>query len=369
MYKIWRKVTGHYLIYISVLFFILLIILTVTLLKPAELLTAHQIYNNCKTQAIREPCYMLEFRKLTQNKNLNYITNVLSLLQTIDPQAEKCHYIAHSIARAEVLQNVNGWKEILKTVDVTTCAEGFLHGVIEAKIGSKNITTSPKEISDLCTQVDKGSRLEYGCSHIMGHFILVDSYPSIPNALKTCDEISKSNTQTFKEECYAGVFMEYSDRGNLEAHHITTLPNKTVEFANSYKQTCLSYEGLQGRACWKILGRLYAPVLNANPQDIFKACNQAPNEEYKWYCYLRAAAMMPQTPGFKQENFKDICTQFNDAEKFSICNQFVIDGLLGVSVTYKPMLLSYCKELTSKDQETCYNTIQNYTADSIKKWQ
>jgi len=339
------------------------------LLKQPEQINAQQIYEKCKTMFIREGCYIQEFKKLSETKDIPYLTNVLLAVQKRDPQAQKCHYIAHAIALIKVSENVNGWKDILKNVDISSCAEGFLHGVIEARIGNKSIANSPKEINEICAEVNKGTRQEYGCSHIMGHFILVDTFANIPNALKTCDTLSKSNDRTFKEECYAGVFMEFADRGNLEAHHITKIQAWTSDFAKNYKFECLKYNGLQGRACWKILGRMYAPLLKADPQTVFAACGQAPSNEYHWYCYLRAAGMMPQSPGFKEENFKNICSQWKDEKLFSICNEFLIENLLSVSPTYKPLLLSYCQAIPSNYQKNCYNTIQDYSPESLKKWQ
>lgn len=322
--------------------------------------TTERILFKCKKNYIREECYITEFSRLSKAEELSVVKEVLLKIQEKDTQARKCHYIAHGIALSNAEKNVIAWKDILQNEDPYFCSEGFLHGSLEAYLSRVDYTANNKLFAQVCKEVDKGSRNEYSCAHIIGHLFLVDMNIDVAKSLQQCDILTPGGDMVFKEECYNGVFMELMDQKNIEAHGMRKRIPWDKKFVNTMEKECRSYTGLAASTCWKMISRVYTDVYEADASKIFDACNKAQDQQSREYCYARAIGMIPQSRYFKDTDINKICAQYKEENKFIRCNTFLVRFTLGNSPKFTKTMITYCQQFGGIIKEKCERDIKRF---------
>lgn len=321
---------------------------------------ADTIFSKCKKVYIHETCYITEFSFLSKNENISLVKKILLEIQERDTQARKCHYIAHGIALATVNRDLSQWKQFLENEDPYFCSEGFLHGALEAYLSRVDYVSNKKLLAQVCSEVDKGSRNEYSCAHIIGHLLLVDMNIAINASLQECDGLTPGGDKVFQEECYNGVFMELMDQENIEAHRLREKIPWDKNFIAAMETECRSHSALAASTCWKMLSRVYTDVYKADATKIFQACNKAQDQQSREYCYARAIGMIPQSRYFKESDINKICAQYKDENMFIRCNTFLVRFTLRNSPKFTNSITKYCQQFEGRIKNSCENDMKKF---------
>ena len=185
------------------------------------------------------------------SKNLN---DLIGIVNNQDPRAalqelsrrmqtnqvvfQNCHVMAHTIGRT-AYKKYNDFDIALKYQD-TTCSDGYLHGVIEARFASlaDDFNATINELKTMCSKYTYADR----CWHGTGHGLMFYTGNNLPKALSLCNTYSSSRAQ---RRCYEGVFME-NFLSDPDAHPTAYADAKypfkpCMAQSGRYKATCYFY--------------------------------------------------------------------------------------------------------------------------------
>ena len=197
------------------------------------------------------------------------------------------------------------------------CHSGGLHGAIEAYFMEKGIKNLSNDV-DLICRPDLNHFFYHQCIHGIGHGLMAWSNYELPDVLKYCDRLKRSN-----DSCWSGAFMEnvVGGLGGHHAHGKSEQPNtkylsedphypcKILE--DKYKGTCYFYQTsrmmtlFQGDFskiasacaettesvqvyCYESMGRDVGGVHRGDPQGAIKACSTVASSPSRIHCLTGA---------------------------------------------------------------------------------
>jgi hypothetical protein len=123
-----------------------------------------------------------------------------------------CHPIVHAIGR-ETFRLKRNIHDSFAACD-QTCHSGCYHGAVERFLRGDSVYAQTDKHPSQAELQQKAAvacdpnaplRIRYQCLHGLGHALLYFSRYRLPDALKTCDTLPDSWSQS---SCYGGVFME-----------------------------------------------------------------------------------------------------------------------------------------------------------------
>jgi hypothetical protein len=358
------KLIGCILILISILILLESFIGTNNKLLTSKDSTPEQasflIKNSCPGNN-KENCYAKQFGVLTEKKDMNFAKQTLLTLQNIDPQnANGCHLIAHAISIAETNKNPENWLNLLKEQDVYSCSGGFLHGVLEAHMGSDpNFTLNAYQFSKICSQVKDQQRGRLSCNHNLGHLLLVQELHNFRKASVICEEIVNFDE---KYECLSGMFMENITRLNLEAHGLANIMPWNEENTQEVENICKSFTGLPAQACWKVISYMYYSMYVGVPDKVFQACNtRTPTKKTAEECYIYGAGNMVTFANFDQKNLSKICTVYSYEDPlYKRCMFSVLGSMMGSTSKFNDRVINHCLNASESFRNACFNRMGYY---------
>ena len=313
-----------------------------------------KIFEICQGLESKEQCYAKAFENLTKITDRNHAFGVLYELQTIDPEARGCHFIAHAISTAETQKDPSKWKELMNTAP-PNCSYGAAHGALEVYSSIFPDGKLPKEeIPNLCNNPDTSN-----CTHILGHLLLVLNENDIEESLKNCQTLPHDDRSKF--ECLTGVFMERITALNLEVHGLATKealnwPARVPEL----ETLCRAQSGIESVACWKEIVHAVLIKVRNSPQQLVDFCERAPREEETRQCIDHALGIMAAGYNFELDKMRPICEAIVQAPDFkNRCYAHLVAATLSTIPQEKPSATKFCASLETVYQESCFVMIDN----------
>lgn len=331
--------------------------------KQAYQHEAKKIADTC-SQKDTEQCYKKIFTDLTKRNGFLYAEQTLYALQDIDPQLRHCHVLSHEIGQVAVRKNPSKWKNLMQQANVNTCGAGFFHGILEAHIGDMpNFKIDAAFINETCY----GGKLNFKektCAHIFGHLVLLDTEGKVEPALPICGAIDES----FRLECYNGVFMEDSFKLMLEEHGFVQLPIRDEPRMQSQLQRCLNYTSIQAVACWTDMAEIFVELYNYDPQKAYNWCNKAPFETARNHCYQKAVILMAISPNYdsKEQLLKACSFYAHDDKLYRHCTGSIISSLMHYSPKFSPRAVTLCTNIEDSVKEFCFKDFREKLSMNIK---
>ncbi len=305
-------------------------------------------------------CYGREFRELARTHDMQWTRRVLAALQTEDPRTLHCHVIAHYIGATEVEKDPMQWQSLLASIDPQACLGGFFHGIFEARMRlDPTFEIAGNQIPSICGNLTSTYSLG-SCAHALGHLILVEAGGDVTKAVENC----RGATSEFSAMCFGGVFMEYTVKGNLQAHDLGKQVSWDINLAQETEKLCRSYAGEPAMACWGELGHVYAAINDDKAPMAFSLCEEAPSLEARKNCYMMAIEKIAVTAK-NDDQLVGLCDPYSktDSGIFQECIQRVVTTLLKSSVEYAKRAENFCANLKSFNR-TCFDAIaQELTTD------
>jgi hypothetical protein len=194
-----------------------------------------------------------------------------------------CHYISHGIGHAQ-LERLNGdvgkafaaMSEESYFRNVSTCGNGYFHGIIEEFVsGIKDDASIVKKLSLVCTDPDMKNASD--CFHGMGHAAYVQLDYQTERALSVCDRAS--DAAAFNYSCYMGVFMEMAQ--DIPTRDLVTVKAGLMKF-----DVCDSLNEKYREACYG-QHSVFFERFSATPDDYSKNiryCGQIESKRYRLAC-------------------------------------------------------------------------------------
>ncbi len=252
-----------------------------------------------------------------------------------------------------------GLESILK------CKDYFLyacyHGAIIEAAGDQGFEAIAK-MTDYC----KTSPVRYfQCVHAAGHAILaIWDYPSLPDALKTCDDIYEKDKEfpNALSSCHNGVFME-----NLFGVHDWGTGKETERkwLSEDPYFPCNALDEKYQRGCWL---NQAARIYQMNSGDIAKTsevCQKIDNLQYVEWCMDNLARQIhPLTAGDIIKVFS-ICPLVGEAWREHCV---VINAGAYYSVGGRDEAMAICQRVLPATKGLCYqNILGQIISDPINK--
>lgn len=150
------------------------------------------------------------------------------------------------------------------------------------------------------------------CMHSIGHVSIYKRYGDIQKALDDCDRIPEE----YREECYRGLFMEYS-KG--DSHLGVHSHNQLGTISLPCEDIPVKYRS----ACYRISGS-GSPAFSGgrgNFAEAVKLCNQAGN--FRFDCYKGITTRLIRTYKKDLQKAKIACDSLVD-ESASLCSQAIL---------------------------------------------
>ncbi len=307
----------------------------------------------------RESCYKGAFEKLINNYNFSYAEQTLYALQDIDPLTKSCHVIAHFMSRTAERKNPGDWLSLLDSVNVNACGSGFLHGVLEARLGDDPDTEFNAELSEeICNRGTDDYRKRM-CTHFMGHFFIVNTNDDVARAVPYCDGISNE----LKFDCLNGLFMEHNQKIALTDHGLLPAPVYSPSYAKSLEDVCLKYSGIAASACYTELAEVYAKTFGYNADVIYKHCNE--NKDYMQNCYGKGQTILSTYPmDLTAKQLTDICKFYKDEGRFKSCLDNILSSLMYYSPKFTGRGLVLCQNIPNY-RDWCVTELGNKLAQFV----
>ncbi len=327
---------------------------------------AQKIAASCENPNTMEGCYSEQFKKLTQKTNIKFARETLSVLQDIDPvHSRGCHLIAHYITITETKKDPSRWKELLKQVDSNSCTGGYVHGILEAHIGSNpDFKITASEVPKICSYLpDANAGGDINCSHNLGHILLAQENNDIRQGVDICSGVEG---ERMRYECLSGVFMERMTRLNLEAHGIANRVPWNQKNTDEMEKICLEYTGQAAVTCWREIAHMFVTLNRNQPQKVFDYCNRAPEAEAAQDCYLHSSSIMVVSSNFDPKNLNKVCTVFTEEDPvFDMCMSHMIGGMIMSSEKFSDTVITLCNNSTETYMATCYKKLGRSLAGAV----
>lgn len=260
------------------------------------------------------------------------------------------------MGRALFNSNPSRWHEFAKEVDVSVCASGFLHGILEARLANdSDFQVNASFINEFCDSGNDYLRSQM-CSHFMGHLALLNIDGNLPAALPTCEGVKNQ----FQLDCYIGIFMEDHQKRALAEHGIASLPSYTRPYVDSLREQCNSYHDQLGVACWIEMGEIYAKLYDYDAPKVYRGCYKEPsNEAQRRGCYQKGLAVLVTYPLPREpQQLLDICNPFVSVEeKYLECLGTAFGALLNYSPKFIDRGITMCQYGRKMYAENCFKKL------------
>ncbi len=313
-----------------------------------------EISDACRNLDNREQCYAKAFENLTKITDRDYAFQVLRKLQTQDPEARGCHFIAHAISTAETQKDPSKWKELMNSAP-PDCSYGAAHGALEVYASTFPDGKLPKvEIPNLCNNPDTNN-----CTHILGHLLLVLNDNNIDESLKECRSLPHNDLGKF--ECLTGVFMERITAINLEVHGLAT--KEALNWAArvpELESLCRQQTGTGSVACWKEIVHAVLIKVSNDPQKLVNFCETAPGETETRECIDHALGIIAAVYNFELDKMGPICqVKVKEPDFHNRCYAHLVSATISTVPQIVPTAVKFCAQLEKPYQETCFTMIGN----------
>lgn len=314
-----------------------------------------EIKEACEELAYREQCYAKAFGNLTKKTDMVYAFEVLRGLQRMDPQANGCHFIAHSISIAETEKDPLHWREVVNAAPAE-CSYGAVHGPLEYYASTFPEGKIPKnEIGTLCNNPDTNN-----CSHGLGHLLLVVNENNIDESASDCEALPHNAYSKF--ECLTGVFMERSTATNLVIHGLAGEEAfRWIERLPELEKLCREQTGTRSVACWKEIAHVALVNLRHDPQKIVDFCQSSPGEKEARECIDHSIGIMAAGRNFSFSKMMPICEANALASDFKKrCYPILVGATLASLPSEIPAAKKFCSSLETIYHESCFKIIQHH---------
>lgn len=235
---------------------------------------------------------------LLENKlMITLADNPEQLFDVFDIELEKfpknknvCHGIVHKLGHeAFELYGFEGAMNIAKS----SCGAGFIHGVLESKLGSFITEDEIKEALNICSSDDEF------CNHGMGHGLMVLTDNDIYKALDYCDSLELGA----HSDCYDGVFMHIFD--NEETGISKDIPERYEE-----EKLCIRMDQKYQKSCVFYLPRIYIGEKEWAPLSR-NICSNFTNDNYIT-CLVGTGTMFGKYLYNSVDETNNLCDVFGD---------------------------------------------------------
>ncbi len=248
---------------------------------------------------------------------------------------QNCHVMAHAIGRA-AYKKYEDFDTALKYQD-TTCSDGYLHGVIEARFAS--LTTFQSAINELKTICSKYTHADR-CWHGTGHGLMFYTGNDLPKSLTICNTYSLSRAQS---RCYEGVFME-NFLSDPDAH-----PTTYVDAGNPFKP-CIAETGRYKGACYFYVPIYYLGLHNNDYGAAIQWCEGA-EVGYTDECVRGVGSLAMKYNIDKPKYVESLCMKAG-TDDISSC----VDGMVSYYLTFTGSFSktsSLCTQLDQPNSRVC----------------
>ncbi len=272
--------------------------------------------------------------------------NELQHRMDTDPFVFKnCHLMTHSSGRA-AYKKYKDFNTALQYQN-TTCSNGYLHGVIEAKFASlSNTQEAITELKSICSGYTHADR----CWHGTGHGLMFFTSNDLPKALSICNTYSTSRAQ---RRCYEGVFME-NFLADPDAGHRSDYLNPKNPFvpcpseASRYKAVCYFYAPIY-----------YLGLHNNDYSAAIQWCESA-ETGYTDSCTRGVGSLAMKYNIDKPKYVESLCMKSNP-DDIPSC----IDGMVSYYLTFTGSLsktATLCSQLEPHSFKTCNSAVKRNIA-------
>jgi hypothetical protein len=263
------------------------------------------------------------------------LTELDTAIQTDPANLGVCHAVAHDLGHA-ALARAQGDAAAVLNARNDVCGGGFLHGVVEAKLGSSGAIE--EDILQVCAPNQDGS-----CLHGVGHGVTFAANGDVDKAMDMCDLVAHLEQGG---RCAEGMMMQLWLSDSLAGH--VGAKGKTTADA---LVTCPRVREPYGSACW-----FYAPTLILDRADAAswgRAANWCADtvpgdSDARWLCAMGTGSRavkyntgdIPRAGGYCQlfiEELVDACLRgmgsywavhwMGERRRADVCDQLVDEAL------------------------------------------
>ncbi len=320
--------------------------------------TAQEVFLVCKSDARYQECIGEEFAKVMDARGFGFLSETLLSYQTLDPGIRGCHTMAHETAQALMRKFSVQWKDILRQIDPGLCGGGFMHGVLEARVGDDprfNIDT--RSFEEICHGVVQ-ENFSDSCAHILGHIIFVEKEGNLKVSLNVC----RGLTGEMLFQCYGGIFMEDSVRMSFSDHGLGPEPFRDWQWFLRQQERCREYNGdefLEG-GCFFDLAGAAAEVYGFRAANVYDICMTARFSLARERCYIRASniIIIASPPNTNPNDFDELCGLiYFDISVNNRCISWTVSALLDASLLFMPRGVRFCERKQGLYQTKCFNEL------------
>ncbi len=277
----------------------------------------------------------------------------VDLLKKLNKEADNspqtCHQAAHQLGRVTYLVEGANAFQIMDP----TCSSGVLHGAMEGFLRDKGTTDLARNITGLCQSVSTQFNA-FTCWHGIGHGLMAYNNYNLPETLKFCKSLGKSNEQI---PCYGGAFMENvvvkQGFGAVPGHQTTWLNSDPQFPCNAIDQ-----DQIIQSECYARQPNWLFELEHNNIDAVIQDCLKVPNDA-AFACFMGVGRDTYWTNSNNINRVKEVCDkvpQIKDYHQYCLrgaLNEIVIDfgGQLEDQAT------DFCKILSEDDKKFCYGNL------------
>lgn len=201
-----------------------------------------------------------------------------------------CHGMAHKLAHESFrLYGFDKSIHIAKSI----CGGGFIHGLIESKLGNITDYKVLEGISGLCTENNQS------CNHGIGHGLMVFTKNDFAQSLLYCDKLRPMA----RSDCYDGVFMHIFD--DEETGISKSIPERSEGFS-----LCNRIDDTYKLSCYFYVPRVYARLENMDIRSKDLCDNLS--GYYRTACIVGSGTMFGKYMYSDKANALNMCSVFGD---------------------------------------------------------
>lgn len=254
-----------------------------------------------------------------------------------------------------------GLESILK------CKDYFLYACYHGAIIEAASDQGFEAIAKMTDYCKASSVRHFQCVHAAGHAILaIWDYPSLPDALKTCDDIYEKDKEfpNALSSCHNGVFME-----NLFGVHDwgTGKEAERKWLSEDPSFPCNAFDEKYQRGCWLNQGARIYQMYNGDIPKTAQECQKIENPQYVEWCMDNLARQIhPLTNGDITKVFT-LCPLVGDAWREHCVS---VNAGAYYSVGGRQEAIGVCYNSLPQTKPQCYNLVVNQIiSDPIEKSQ
>ncbi len=272
-----------------------------------------------------------------------------------------CHQNAHKAGRLGY--EVYGEKAFRE--GGAECHSGWYHGATEAYFKEHGTANLEQSLNTLCSS-ELNPFFSHQCIHGIGHGLMAWTSYDLPEALKSCDLLSKR-----QDSCWTGVFMENIVGGLAQADvakstdadaaaHFTKYLSKDPQYPCDDPKLGEKYKG----ACYFLQTSRMIQIFGANFEKVAAECAEV-KASYQPSCY---GSMGRDVGGVYRLNAPGAIAACNFVLKgdhrIECINGAVQDAFW--DPTGQDAALHFCQLLTDKgEKDACYQTIFGRAPDVL----